>query len=285
MPFVRATLWPATFWPCTICLTFPHSLLPFILLRTFFRTILSKAQIAELKAGTLNKSLDAVVINTHAYPYYLKQAADFSKLDRYRIHFNDPFGLTMLRLYPRIRTFTYQATKTAIYTVPSDYVHYEFRLNSIVEFSDEQLDALFTYKQAETLVLFNNRGDFATRLLERIDNWSNWQSLQGLHLEVTKQSLSQLQMHPFMERLPSLRSISFHLLGFEAREIPDALQNQTTPDGWVREVNPWKRMVQFYKKDFWRYFPHLLNEFWQKKHLYWSREPDDFLCNFQSKFI
>lgn len=190
------------------------------------------------------------MINTLAYPRYLRQAADFSQLDRYRINFDDLFGRTMLRLYPRSRAFTYHATKNATFTVPTDYVHYEFRLNKVVVFGDDQVDALFTYKQAQAMVLYNDRGDFATRLLERVGSWANWQHLQELHLEVSKESLPQLQIRPFLERLPALRTLSFTFLRFNEREVKDALQGQATAAGWVRKDTRWKSMVQFYKMDY-----------------------------------
>lgn len=166
-----------------------------------------------------------------AHPQPVSEAAQFSEQDRYVLQFNGPHSYDKMWVYPKHRAAIYFTELNITHNMPTNYTYYVYQTSKSAQLSSDALNLLLTFEQAETIII-RDAGHAAHRLLRSLNEGNRLKNLRHLALAVSGTTWPELQIRPFLVRLPALQQLSLDLSKLTSVEMSEFVGNQTIPSAW-----------------------------------------------------
>lgn len=115
--------------------------------------------------------------------------------------------------------------KGLITGLPITYERYYITFTDAVTVTEDDIDTILSWYKAK-MIIARGGDDIAYELMLRIDDLSKLQALETLELSVQRLTHVKLQVTPFLEALPALKSIKFDVTALTVEEKNEFVDNQ-----------------------------------------------------------
>lgn len=167
-----------------------------------------------------------VVIEATAHPNVLAEPKYFEAAPFEQVVFVDAFGNKII-ISPESKSVWASFTEGSAHLVgiPEAYKDYFITFGMNVPVTSADVDAILRWRSATDLRAIDH-SNLASKLLDRIDAMSNMKVLECFSLELTSAACRQLDVNPFLKRLPALQHAHFTTEALTPHEVDVFVRRQ-----------------------------------------------------------
>lgn len=199
-------------------------------------TIQTPKQLEELKQGQYDQYYHTIFIKPEAHPKILSEAKQLANSTFKEINLTDQNGNTII-LYPRTQyaLARFNVGEGLYFTLPPNYVNYFIDSGNKVGVTIAELDYIMQWKNTIFLDI-RDRSNVANELVYRVEQMKVMKRLRTLTLRVQRDSYELFDVKPFLEQLPSLRSVTIIADTLNKTELKEFLDKHGQFNHWTRSI-------------------------------------------------
>lgn len=120
-------------------------------------------------------------------------------------------------------------------SIPTNFKAYSVRYESPAEPTDENIDAILQWKQAERLYIQDN-GTTIFELFQRIDELGELTKLYELGVYINANTYDKVDVATLINVLPSLRTLSVHKQNMNVIQFEEFKTKNVIPSNWYMDT-------------------------------------------------
>lgn len=194
----------------------------------FTRTIIAtQDQLEQFESGFFDENPYGIVtFEASAHDDVLSLPARFANMKYGSLIFNDNNKNTvqLMPLFSGLEAHFFYG-KSLTVGLPTTYERYYVTFTDAVTVTEDDIDTILSWYKAK-MIIARGGDDIAYELMLRIDDLSKLRALETLELSVQRLTHVKLQVAPFLEALPELKTIKFDVSALTPEEKKEFVLNQ-----------------------------------------------------------